>query len=125
MYLTYDEYKAMGGSMDLAAFPALEFRARKRLDYLTDCRIQKMAAIPEAVRLCMFTLIHTEEKTGLDAQLNEPQISSFTTDGYSESYRQGPTAKEAASAANDVIWSMLYGECDDNGTPLLYRGIFS
>lgn len=123
MYLTYDEYKALGGSMDLAAFPALEFRARKRLDYLTDCRIQKMAAIPEAVRLCMFTLIHTEEKAGLDAQLNEPQVSSFSTDGYSETYKGLPTAQEAQSAADNAVFSMLYGERDDNGVPLLYRGI--
>lgn len=125
MYLTFDDYVILNGTAATEEeFPMLEFKARKRLDYLTDCRIQAMAKVPEAVRMCMVSMINIEAKAGAEAQLSSPQVSSFTTDGYSESYKQAPGIDEVQQEQDKLVRSMLYGELDDNGVPLLYRGLY-
>ena len=123
-YLTYAEYLSYGGDLSETDFTLFEFRARKRIDYWTDCRVQNMASVPEAVKLCMMQVIKFDEKFGVDAQADNPAVASFNTDGYSESY--GSASEQAASAGAalySAVKSLLYGETDDNGTPLLYRGL--
>ena len=123
-YLTYSEYEEYGGTVDEESFAPYEFRARKRIDYLTDCRVQKMQAVPEAVKLCMMQLIKQDSKFGVEAQSDNPAVASFNTDGYSESYGSVTEQASSVNAALDrTIRSLLYGEVDDEGTPLLYRGL--
>lgn len=124
MYLTYTEYQAYGGTIEEAAFPAAEFKARKRINYLTDCRVAFMQTVPDAVKLCMTIIINADAVSGADALAASPLVASFNTDGYSESY--GSAADQQAAlqnALNRQIREMLSGEYDDNGTPLLYRGL--
>lgn len=121
-YLTYEEYTGYGGAESQAAFTLLEFKARKRIDYLTASRVQNMEAVPESVKLCMMTLINVDAKVGVEAQAINPQITSYNTDGYSESYGNALSADDAARQMDKQITAMLYGERDDNGVPLLYRG---
>ncbi len=123
MYLTYEEYKSYGGTLSETDFPLMEFKCRKRIDKLTDCRVQKMTSVPEAVKLCMMSLIKLESAAGTEAQVENPVVTSFSTDGYSESYGKAMGASEASTAMNSTVYSMLYGELDDNGVPLLYRGV--
>lgn len=123
MYLTYDEYKKYGGTLSETDFPVLEFKCRKRIDRLTDCRVQNMASVPEAVKLCMMSLIKLENTVGIEAQAENPVVTSYNTDGYSESYGKALGAFEASQEMNKTVLSMLYGELDDNGVPLLYRGV--
>ena len=126
MYLTYAEYTEYGGTLPEQDFTLFEFRARKRIDYLTDCRVQSMAEVPEAVKLCMMQIIAFDGKFGAQAQTDNPVIASFNTDGYSESY--GSASEQAAAAEKSLmqsIRSMLYGEVDDEGTFLLYRGVYT
>ena len=123
-YLTYQEYVAYGGTVQESAFTAAEFKARKRIDYLTDNRVQSMETVPESVKLCMTSIINADAAAGADALAASPTVASFNNDGYSESY--GSATEQAAvinDALNRQIRDMLYGECDDNGTPLLYRGL--
>ena len=122
-YLTYEEYTKYGGAESQAAFTLLEFKARKRIDYLTASRVQGMEAVPESVKLCMMTLINMDAKVGVEAQAVNPQMTSFNTDGYSESYGNALSADDAARQMDKQIVAMLYGEKDDNGVPLLYRGV--
>lgn len=122
-YLTYAEYQGYGGTLSSAAFPLAEFRCRKRLDTLTASRVQDMATVPEAVKLCMVSLINIDSKAGVEAQVENPIVTSFNTDGYSESYGKALGAEDAAKNMNAVIVNDLYGELDDNGVPLLYRGV--
>lgn len=121
-YLTYEEYTGYGGAESHAAFSLLEFKARKRIDYLTASRVQDMETVPTAVKLCMMTLINMDAKAGAEAQAVNPQITSYNTDGYSESYGNALSADDAARQMDKQITAMLYGERDDNGVPLLYRG---
>ena len=124
MYLTYDEYVAYGGTLDEADFALAEFKARKRIDYLTDSRVEKMAEVPEAVKLAMVSIIKADSAVGVDAQAGAPLVASFSTDGYSESY--GSAAEQTANVKRQLtaeVRQLLYGVKDDDGVPLLYRGV--
>ena len=123
-YLTFEEYQSYGGTISQEAFPTAEFKARKRIDYLTDIRVQNMETVPESVKLCMTSIINADAASGADALAASPLVASFNTDGYSESYGSATEQQAAMQAALDrQIKEMLYGELDDNGTPLLYRGL--
>lgn len=122
-YLTYSEYTEYGGSASKTDFTMLEFKARKRIDRLTASRVQNMGSVPKAVKLCMTSLIEIDRKAGVEAQVNNPVVTSFNTDGYSESYGKALSAADAEKSMSATIKSMLWGETDDNGVPLLYRGV--
>lgn len=123
LYLTYQEYRSYGGDLSETAFIPLEFKSRKRIDYLTDSRVQNMAAVPAAVKLCMYVLIGMESSVGRSEQATSPSVSSFNTDGYSETYSQAMDADTASAQMDALTKEYLYGEKNDNGTPLLYRGL--
>lgn len=123
-YLTYERYKQLGGTLDDTAFTLAEFKARKRVDYLTASRVQKMANMPEAVTLCVFALIGLEASIGAESQIGSPLVTSYNTDGYSESYSNIPTIAESDAIMNKTVRTYLADERDDNGTPLLYRGVY-
>lgn len=122
-YLTYSEYQKFGGALPQSTFTPLEFKCRKRIDYLTDSRVQNMAAVPGAVKLCMMSLISMENAGGAETQVNKPVVTSYNTDGYSESYGHVMGAADVAKSMNATIRNFLYGELDDNGVPLLFRGV--
>lgn len=121
-YLTYDEYTKYGGTVSKTEFTTLEFRARKRIDKLTACRVQNMASVPEAVKLCILSLIEIDRKAGVEAQVSNPVVTSFNTDGYSETYDKVLSSEDAEKSMVTAVRSMLWGETDDNDVPLLYRG---
>ena len=123
VYLTYDEYKSLGGSAPAADFTLLEFKARKRIDYLTASRVQNMAQVPQAVKMCMLSIITVDSAAGAEAQATKPIVTSFNTDGYSESYGKAMSVQDASASTARIIKTGLYGETDDNGVPLLYRGV--
>lgn len=122
-YLTYPEYVEHGGTAFLTEFAMLEFRARKRIDRLTSCRVQKMKTVPQDVKLCVLTLIEIDRKVGIEAQVDNPVVTSFNTDGYSETYGNALSAADAEQSMSATIKSMLWGVTDDKGVPLLYRGV--
>ena len=74
MYLTYEEYLALGGAIDAAAWPPLECACRKRIDRITDCRVQNMAEVPKAVKLCIFALAQMESAVGPWHRLYRPRL---------------------------------------------------
>lgn len=122
-YLTYDEYTKYGGTASEAEFTTLEFRARKRIDRLTASRVQNMSSVPTDVKLCMMSLIEVDRKVGVEAQATNPVITSFNTDGYSETYGKALSVADAEKSMSATIKTMLWGVKDDKGVPLLYRGV--
>ena len=122
-YLTYQEYTTYGGTLSQTDFSAAEFKARKRIDRMTDSRVQEMQAVPEAVKRCMYALITIDSAAGAVAQISSPTVTSFNTDGYSESYGHALSAETAEAAMTREIQTDLYGEVNDFGVPLLYRGV--
>ena len=56
-YLTYEEYKGLGGTLDLMPFNILEFEARNQIDLRTQNRLVNEVEIPQKVKMCDFNLI--------------------------------------------------------------------
>jgi len=120
-YLSYEEYMEFDDSLPEADFIRYEFRCRKWLDKLTDSRITRMSEVPEAVKMCMVTLVMTHAQNSVSGA-DDHQLTGFNTDGYSESY----AVRGSADAENElrcIAVDMLHGEVDDEGVPLLYRGV--
>lgn len=123
MYIDRTYYKANGGTeMDDDAFSRNEYRARKIVDRLTQNRVTKMQNVPEAVQRLMVELVSLEATQGAAALENQP-VSSFSNDGYSETYAQPLTAETVKQLEMDLVVDYLAEETDDNGTPLLYLGV--
>ena len=122
-YLTYAEYLAYGGTLSDAVFPPFEIKSRKRIDYLTDSRVQAMENIPKSVKLCMYALINMDAAAGAERQATTPTVTSFSTDGYTENYGHSVDAATVSHQMNSTVKEYLYGELDDKGIPLLYRGV--
>lgn len=124
-YLTYSEYQQYGGTMSETDFTVEEFAARKRIDKMTLCRVQNMAVIPEEVKLAIMKIITYNQRYSSGAQANSAIVSSFNTDGYSESY--GGAAEQAESAGVQLqkeLNDLLFGvPSNDSGGHLRYLGV--
>lgn len=116
-YLTYQDYKALGGTLDLTPFNLLEFEARKEVDDCTYGRLKKLNTQVEDVKLCILSLMSKIKK------YNEVDNgkSSESVGSYSVTYNK-PVSKEEKQERKSIINSYL-SECKlEDGTPYLYRG---
>lgn len=124
MYIDLTYYLNNGGkqSMTDAAFVRNEFRARKLVDKLTQGRVKNMVQVPEAVKRLMVELVTLED--GQASGLAEKQVvTSFSNDGYSETYAAPLTGEQVKEIECDLVSEYLSEETDDEGTPLLYLGV--
>ena len=124
MYSDLTYYMQNGGKAGMpdAAFSRNEFRARKLVDQRTQGRVKSMTQVPEAVKRLMVELVTLESTQG--AELIENQaVTSFSNDGYSETYADPLTADRVKEIEIDLVEEYLSGEVDDDGTPLLYLGV--
>ena len=124
MYIDVLFYESHGGKLNMtdAAFERCEFRARKIVDRLTQGRVKVMAEVPEAVQRLMVELVTLESTQGAEIAENQP-VTSFSNDGYSETYADPLTVERVKEIEYGLIQEYLAGETDDNGTPLLYLGV--
>lgn len=116
-YLTYDEYKAMGGLLDQTPFNLLEFEARKEVDKYTFNRLVNLETQNQEVKLCIYALI--EQINSNKANLNG--VASESTDGYSISYTSQNNS-EISQKTRNIIETYLINCKLSDGTPYLYRG---
>lgn len=123
MYIDFSYYLDNGDKeITDAAFFSAEFRARKIVDRLTQNRIQRMREPPEAVKRLMVELVTLESTQGAAVQDNQA-VTSFSNDGYSETYAEPLTVERVKEIEGELIMEYLSGEIDDNGTPLLWLGV--
>ena len=124
MYIDLAYYKENGGKADMtdAAFSRNEFRARKMVDRLTQGRVRNMDSVPEAVKRLMVELVSLEESQGSELAQHQA-VTSFSNDGYSETYADPLTGERVKEIERDLILEYLSDEVDDTGTPLLYLGV--
>ncbi len=120
MYLTYDEYLDMGGKPDESAFARYSRKAMAEIDRHTLGRVKNMTTVPEAVKTLMFELIELSEDT--DKARHGKAVASENVEGWSKSYAPVSVA-EYEQTGLDLLLTCLSGVCDDNGVPLLYRGV--
>lgn len=123
-YLTYAEYVALGGDMSETDFTVAEFKARSRIDWITMARVKNMAVVPEEVKLAMMSIIKVDAKYSAPAQAYNAVASSFSTDGYSESYGSASELTQSIEKQlNNEVTKMLFGVVDDYGEHLIFRGL--
>lgn len=123
MYLTFEEYRAMGGTLDETAFLNAERRARYLINSQaagqTGSRIAKLSNLPEAVKDCTLGLI-----TFMSANsANEKQVSSESQSqgGASESRSYVTRSDDDITAeCENIIFDYLFG---GGMGELLYRGV--
>ena len=121
-YLSYEEYKELGGTLDLMPFNLLEFEARRKIDIDTFNRLKEN--IPQEVKLCEYELINRIDsyfKTNTTGN-----VASESTDGYSVSYITADRVSEVVKSKNDdlkdIIRTYLLGVIYNN-EHLLYCGV--
>lgn len=108
-YLTYNEYKALGGELDLTPFNLLEYDARKEIDKETLGRLINLGKQKEEVKMCMWELIN------LQISINNGVDISGNVINY--------TIKEIKKAKSDIIMRYLLNCRLEDNTPYLYRGV--
>lgn len=121
-YLTYQEYLALGGTLEEMPFNLLEYNARKKIDERTFGRLIDKGQEYQEVKLCIFNMITTlNSYSSYDTQ--NKAISSESTDGYSISY--GTPQKSITEAKNnelEVSIDTYLANIVVDGVPALYRG---
>lgn len=112
-YLTYEEYRALGGTLDLMPFELLEFECRRRIDERTQNRLKGIETIPQEVKLCMLKLMNVMSSYDEGLDTVSRNIASESTDGYSVSYVTGSQIQEVLKTKNkemdDIIMTYLSG----------------
>lgn len=123
-YLTYDEYVAMGGTLDASKFAANAVEAQAHIDRHTFRRVRNMTVVPDSVKTCMFALVDVLQSASTTR--TGAAVASESNDGVSISYvTSSPTESDERLTAQTekTIRLWLSGEVDDDGTPLLWRGV--
>ena len=100
MYITYEEYKEMGGTAEQSAFSSLEIQARYKLDYWT---LNRITEADERVKLCMTLLINVLA----EVQNGESDVSSFSNDGVSVSFVDAKTSEQKIMSVYDRVVEIL------------------
>ena len=122
-YLTYEEYKSLGGTLGEMPFNILELKARQVINERTQNRLKNIEEMPQEVKICVYDLINTMNKYNLSDNSTSSNISSENTDGYSVTYKSGTElTEEQKKQYDDVMETDLYGVIVDN-TPILYLGV--
>lgn len=127
-YLTYEEYKGLGGTLSEMPFKILEFETRKRIDNRTQNRIKYMSSKPEEVKLCVNAMINTLEQYVIDNSKGiNKNVASESIDGYSISYITGSQVQEAIkskkSELEDIMQTYLGNIRTSENVPVLYLGL--
>ena len=122
-YLTYDEYKSLGGTLGEMPFNILELKARQVINERTQNRLKDVEKIPQEVKICVYDLIQIINKYNNSKNSTSSNISSENIDGYSVTYKSGTElTEEQKKQYDDVMETDLYGVIVDN-TPILYLGV--
>ena len=97
-YLTYAEYRDLGGTLDITPFNLLEFEARRKIDIETQSRLKGTESqdIPQEVKLCTYNLIKSINNfaESIESATENGNIASENTDGYSVTYVKSSSIKE-------------------------------
>lgn len=133
MYLTYEDYLRMGGTLDEINFDNFEFQAEAQINYATFGRLKGDTTIPEEVKRLTFYLVGLMEKKaaafslGKGSSNSDAYITSQSNDGVSASYNGlAPTDLIELCKADflNAIRSYLEGVTNEAGHKLLYRGLY-
>ena len=121
-YLSYEEYKSLGGTLGEMPFNILELKARQVINERTQNRLKNIEEMPQEVKICVYDLINTMNKYNLSNNSTSSNVSSENTDGYSVTYKSGTEmTTEQKAQYEDIMLTDLYGVVV-NGEAILYLG---
>ena len=122
-YLTYAEYKALGGTLTEMPFKILEFEARQNVDKYTFGRLKELENQNNEVKLCIYKLIGMIDSYN-SLEMQNKGISGENTDGYSISYlTPSTTVTQAKNSEIQGIVKEYLIDCKlEDGTPYMYCG---
>ena len=129
-YLTYTEYRLLGGTLEETPFNLLEFEARRIIDINTQNRLKETNSeqIPQEVKLCEFNLINTINgyANSVKNVTEKGSIASESIDGYSVSYVGSTSIKEIINSKSteldDIVRTYLLGVVF-NKEHIMYLGV--
>ena len=108
-YLTYNDYKVLGGQLEQAPFNLLEYDARKEIDKQTLGRLVNLGKQKQEVKLCVWELINLQQSinNGVDISGNVINYSN----------------EQIVKTKVDTIRRYLLDCKLEDGTPYLYCGV--
>ncbi len=133
MYLTYDEYTSMGGTLEEVHFSNFEFQAEASINYYTFGRLKGDSIIPIEVKRLMKYLVDLMEKKAAAFSLgksdanSDVHITSQSNDGVSISYNGLAPDNLIELCKEDILTNVrnyLEGVTNEAGRKLLYRGVY-
>ena len=123
IYIDFEEYKEIGGVLDLTAFNRNIDRACGIIDNATHNRIECMAKVPQKVKaVCRDLIEYLVENNTTKIVTSKSQSAGGVSE--SESYAT-KTADDIYGDIQNMLYDYLGNEKTDNGIPLLYRGAVS
>ena len=108
-YLTHNEYRTLGGTLDLTPFNLLEYEARKEIDRETLGRLINLKEQSQDTKMCVFQLISLYQSINNGVEISGNVIN----------YNR----EQIASTINATIMKYLINSRLEDGTSYLYRGV--
>lgn len=135
MYLTYDEYVSMGGTLEPPVFELLEFDVEATINWYTFDRLTKFEVIPIEVKKLIVRLIALEQsELAIQPNMNimgvsnvQASVASQSNDGVSTTYNTLSATELAEHNKNtrkELINRYLSSVMDSLGRNILYRGLY-
>jgi hypothetical protein len=136
MYLTYDEYLRMGGTLEEIPFNDFEFQVEAQINYATFNRLKNDIAFPNEVKRLTKYLIDLLEKKAAAFSLGKGSssssgssayVTSQSNDGVSVSYNVMMPTDLVEMCKTEVLTAIrnyLDGVANEAGHKLLYRGLY-
>ena len=123
MFLDYDTYTEMGGTLEQSAFNLYnrkaEYAVRSQAAGQTGQRIDNLTEIPEAVKTCIFDLISLMSSQAFGNGRVSSESQTLGGQSESKSY-EWLTSDQLAAEYDDIIYNSFYGGGIGG---LLYRGL--
>lgn len=120
MYITYEEYKALGGNAEEPLFNRMELQARLSVDKATYHSLKELETLPENLTSLMFELISLDEKNNVFS--NSLQAKSESNNGISVTY-DTISSEDLESEKGRLIRVYLDGVTGIDGNSIFYAGV--
>ena len=132
MYLTYEEYTTMGGTLDEATFNNFEFEAEVFINWITFNRLKNEETQSNEVKRTVYSLINllmTKHSilSGSEGNSSDAPAVSMENDGVSVTYStlSGAELFDKLSAdARNIVLRYLNGVKNSQGKIVTYRGLY-
>lgn len=127
-YLSYEEYKRLGGTLEKVPFNELEFECQRLIDSRTQNRLKDIdnQDIPQEVKMLEYKMIQTLQTYYNSISKAQNGLQSENIDGYSVTYissnQIGQLLIDKENDLQSLISTYLFGVIVNN-EHLLYCGV--